>query len=108
MKKTYFSLLLLPFFFIACSSGSNNKTAHDSDKQASEVTALTTISMEIKGMTCEGCENTIETALADIEGVVKVEASHQKAITVISYDSTKVKPQALTQTINDLGYQAIN
>lgn len=108
MKNLYILLLIIPFFFTACNNGTNNHSSEETNNRVKEVTALKTISMEVKGMTCEGCENTIESALTEIDGVVSAEASHTKAVTVVSYDSTKVSTQTIAQTINELGYQAMN
>lgn len=108
MKNLYIFLLIIPIFFTACNNSGKNNSAEERNSQVKEVAALKTISMEVKGMTCEGCENTIESALTEIDGVVSAEASHTKAVAVVSYDSTKVTTQTLAQTINELGYQAVN
>lgn len=72
------------------------------------VAALKTIELNVSGMTCEGCENSVETALTKLEGVASAEASYVKKVASISYDSTKVSTSLLTQTINDLGYHVEN
>ncbi len=64
-----------------------------------------TLELSVSGMTCEGCENTVESTLSDIDGVVSAEASHTKAITNVTYDSTKVTREALAMAINKLGYK---
>lgn len=104
--KNIIILLIIGSVLAAC----NSKTTSENKEQgvSTEVTALKTIELRVTGMTCEGCEHSVETALTDLKGVVSAQASHQKEITVISYDSTKVKPELLAETINGLGYHVEN
>lgn len=100
--KNLIVVLIFGLIVSACNSKSNS----DSKDQTvnSEIAALKTIELHVSGMTCEGCEHSVETALTGVKGVISAEASHQKAITVISYDSTLVKPELLAETIDGLGY----
>lgn len=100
--KNIIPLFLLISILFACNQASNTN-ATEQDK-TSEVAALKTIEMRVTGMTCEGCEHSVETALTGVKGVITAKASHQKEVTVISYDTTKVKPELLAETINNLGY----
>lgn len=98
---------MLAVFSFAC-----NRTNIVSDKNGQETTStqtanIKTIKLAVTGMTCTGCENTVESALTKVDGVVSVEASHVNAIATISFDSTKVEEQSLAQTINETGYKVV-
>ena len=67
--------------------------------------ANATIALTVEGMSCTGCEETIQTALAKIDGVIDVKASHTDSIVKVSYDSTLVKVEQLGDEINKLDYQ---
>ena len=52
--------------------------------------ATTTIELSIGGMTCTGCENTIQTNLGKVPGIISVTASHLKGNAVIEFEPGKV------------------
>lgn len=62
------------------------------------------IRARIAGMHCSLCTGTIEKALGRYEGVDKVAVSltHEQAL--VEYDPARVEPQALLQTLRDMGY----
>jgi copper chaperone len=63
--------------------------------------------IDIKGMTCGGCENSVKTALMKIEGVQNVAAiSHEKELAVVVFDPKVATEATLTKTVTDKGYQA--
>lgn len=107
MKKIY-QILFITLFLFSCNSASNQGIEKSDKTSETSVTAIKTIQLNVSGMTCEGCENSVETALTKLEGVKTAEASYVKKIASISYDSTKVSADLLTQTINDLGYHVEN
>jgi copper chaperone CopZ len=68
----------------------------------------TLVSMNIKGMTCGGCESTVKTALTDVDGVVCVKSIDHKSGTAMVYvDDNKMKDNGwLTKAVTNKGYQA--
>jgi copper chaperone CopZ len=89
----------------------NQGTSTGSEKKQTgeqNLAAVKTIQLNVSGMTCEGCENTVESALTKVDGVVTAEASYVKSVASVSYDTTKVKRELLTETINNLGYHVEN
>ena len=42
--------------------------------------------LKVDGMVCSGCENRIQNALKNIDGVKKVQASHQKKEVKVVFD----------------------
>lgn len=62
------------------------------------------IIIKVEGMACEGCENRIQNALKNIEGIEKVVANHKEGkVTIIgeNVDIDKVK-----ERIEDIGFKA--
>src|SRR5438552_14790286 len=59
---------------------------------------------KIGGLHCSLCTGTIEKALGQHPGIEKVAVSltHEQAL--VEYDSTRVKPEGLLDTLKDLGY----
>ncbi|MEM5795172.1 MAG: copper ion binding protein [Bacillota bacterium] len=62
------------------------------------------IKITVGGMTCEHCKAAVEKALGELAGIssVKVDLAAKQA--VIEYDEQVVKPAAIKQAVEDLGY----
>lgn len=60
--------------------------------------------LTVKGMTCVGCEITLEEELSKINGVVKVKASHKSDKATIEFDSTKTNIKTIKKAIKKAGY----
>lgn len=63
--------------------------------------------MSIKGMTCTGCEKSIEAALTDVPGVVKVvKVDHKEGYALVCTQKDKVEQASLTTAVTNKGYEA--
>lgn len=67
---------------------------------------LVTSVFKVEGMTCGGCEGGVKIAVKRLDGVRSVDASHRDERATVTYDETKVTPEAIVQAIEKLGYQA--
>lgn len=85
-----------------CSPG-NEKT---SDSSASEISPenLTTVNINVEGMTCTGCEQTIVKELESKDGVQSATASHTEAMAKVTYDKSKLSKEDLKKAIQGKGY----
>jgi copper chaperone CopZ len=63
---------------------------------------MTTYTLQVKGMTCDGCERAIEHALAKVEGVRAVKADHAKGL--VTVEGEAVELDALRAAVEDAGY----
>ena len=102
MKNT---LLLLGLLLI-CACKSNSGT--DSVKADLAPTHLVKIQLKVGGMTCTGCENTISKAVASLNGVEKCSASHTDSLAIVTYDSSLVSIQSISQKISEVGYSVLD
>ncbi len=59
----------------------------------------------VKGMTCVGCEVTLEDQVSKIKGVVSVKASASDDEATILYDSTQTDFLTITTAIKEAGYK---
>ena len=65
--------------------------------------------MEIEGMTCTGCEESINYALKNEPGVISATSSYKTGIAYVEYDKTKVKPEQLKKVVEEnVGYKVKN
>ena len=57
----------------------------------------------VRGMSCEGCENAVEGALTDVEGVTEAEADRETERATVAGDAD---PDELVSAVEDAGYEA--
>ncbi len=63
-----------------------------------------TITYDIVGMTCAGCEASVRNAAQNVEGVLEAKASYDTQTATISFDKSKVQPERIKQAINSTGF----
>ncbi len=61
--------------------------------------------IKVQGMACEGCENRIQNALKNMEGIEKVVANHKEGIVTITADETLIN--MIKEKIEDLGFEVL-
>ncbi len=65
---------------------------------------MTTIKLNVTGMKCGGCENSLKDALGSQPGVIAVKPSHKDATVEIDYDDASADLAAIRKTIADQGF----
>jgi copper chaperone CopZ len=99
--KNLIIFAFLAIFAIACSS---KQAATDTNTATTTAVANKTTNLDIEGMTCTGCENTIKEAVEKLPGVMAVSASHTEGLAVVKYDSTKTNIKTISDAIIEAGY----
>ena len=67
---------------------------------------MTTLTLNIGGMTCGGCVKSVTKVLEALNGVEKAEVSLENANAVITYDADKIEAAALIEAVEDAGFDA--
>jgi copper chaperone CopZ len=65
------------------------------------------LEFRVKGMTCSSCEQRIERALAQVDGVVRSNADHQAAQVRIVFDPARTSAEAVQARIKQAGYEVV-
>lgn len=60
--------------------------------------------LDVEGMTCAACPATVKTALEDVDGVYRVEATYEPPEAVVRFDPETTSIEALTQATADVGF----
>jgi copper chaperone CopZ len=60
---------------------------------------------KISGMTCEGCTEEVKHEVNKLQGILKSEASYQKANAIVQFDNSKTNIAEITRAINSTGYK---
>ena len=85
----------------ALATGANQPAAEPSKVKPAKVI------LKVDGMTCGGCVATIQSHLADFEGIVDVQVDVSAGTAVIEYDSRRIEEvDKLAQAITASGYPA--
>ena len=65
---------------------------------------MDTLTLNVNGMTCGGCENAVKRGLARLDGVGEVTASHADARVIVTFDPNRVSPDEIRTRIGAMGY----
>jgi copper chaperone CopZ len=65
------------------------------------------ISLNIRGMTCGGCEIQVEHALMKLEGIKKVVVNYKDGSAIVAINPKKVDTQVLIEAVTKAGYSAV-
>jgi len=98
MKQLFF-VILIAAFIVGC-TGKSTSTENSAEAAVTTQTAT----LEINGMTCTGCENTVQEAVTKIPGIISVKASHLDSTAVVSFDPAKTSIAAIGDVVTEAGY----
>ncbi|MBP2073139.1 copper chaperone CopZ [Thermoanaerobacterium butyriciformans] len=65
-----------------------------------------TVTIDVRGMSCNHCKMTVEKALNALDGVSKATVDLGKANVTVTYDPKKVTIDDMKKAIIDAGYEA--
>jgi copper chaperone CopZ len=103
MKK-YRSLIVVSFFMVvmmAISCGGNKQEKVQDQGESS------LLEVKIEGMTCTGCEQTIQRRVGQLGGIKSVTANFSDGIAIIEYFPETVDTLKIRDVITGSGYKAI-
>jgi copper chaperone CopZ len=63
------------------------------------------VKLNIKGMTCEACTETINLALSKIPGVLEYKTEFKTGSSTVKFDNSKTVEQAIIDALNETGYK---
>lgn len=99
---TVFSALMLAFpyyssAFYPQSNANETVLVQDQTKQ--------TLVLNIKGMTCTGCEAHVEQAANEVVGITKAKASYEEGKAEIDFYPSLTKPEDIIAAVKTTGYE---
>ena len=63
-----------------------------------------TVTLQVEGMTCGGCEWSVETTIKTLPGIVSAKASWEAGLAVVEYEPDKVTPAEMAGAVNTKTY----
>jgi mercuric ion transport protein len=98
LKITQLFLSLILMLTVSCNSkGTKQEKSIDS-------ASASFVEVNVTGMTCAGCENTVQTSVAKIEGVRSVKASAATGKAIVEYSSGVADTAMIRKAIVASGY----
>ncbi len=101
MQKIIYHYVLIIIVLLATISCSPQQ---ESEKVVIKKSNVIKQVLGVDGMTCMGCEITLEKNVSEILGVVSVKASSDDKQVVVQYDKTKTNLTQIIKTIKKAGY----
>ena len=103
MKKTLM-ILVAAALLSGCNTTSEKKEQTEPKEQAPAVEWVE-VTLNVEGMTCDGCENAIKAGVESLEGIAEVESSHEEGWTRVKFDKAVTSVEAIEGKITDTGYE---
>jgi copper chaperone CopZ len=91
-------LLAFPYYSDAFFPKQEQKVVYVQESQ------VQTITFDIEGMTCTGCEASVENAASGVNGVLEADASYDTGKATIKYDQSKTDRETIVAAINKTGF----
>lgn len=102
--KNLFFFILLALFALSCTNQAKKQQSGDQNTVTIAPENLQEIQISVYGMSCEGCERTIQTAVGELTGIQEVKASHLDSTVMVKFDKTAVTFENMKTVITEKGY----
>lgn len=79
-------------------------------RQANQVIIVDTnniqqVKLKIKGMTCEGCTETVNLALSKLPGILEYQTDYKTGSSAVKFDNSKTSEKAIVNAVNETGFK---
>jgi len=101
--KAFMLFFILSIAVFGCQ---NAPTKNASEAKVSADAPKVYVTLAVEGMTCGGCEKTVQGALIEIDGIDSAFASHVEKQVKILVDTTNVSLKQIQDAVNGKGYTA--
>ena len=99
-QKLSAGLILIVYILVAVSCSGNGKKADETEKNQK----VSVIEVSIGGMSCTGCEQTIQNNVGKLEGIKSVKASYTTGMAMIEYFEGVADTTGIKEAISGSGY----
>lgn len=103
MMKKIIMVLMGAALLVGCNTATEKKDQPAADQQAPAAQWIE-VTLNVEGMTCEGCENAIKAGVETLDGIATVESSFEEGWTKVKYDKAQTSMEAIEGKITDTGY----
>jgi copper chaperone CopZ len=105
MKTLRIFLLIALVLVYSCKSSTPTEETMDSPASAAlDSSKLVNLEIEVQGMTCTGCETTIETGILALPGIAGADANFVTGKTLVKADTSVTNTAGIKAAIEARGY----
>ena len=101
----YLWIIILALALGACNNAPKSGEDTESEAATEHVANWVEVTLDVQGMTCDGCENAIKAGVESLPGIESVESSHEEAWTKVKYDKSVTSLEEIKGKITDTGYE---
>jgi copper chaperone len=94
-------VIMLAVIIAAC----GNNTSPEEKTKAAKQAAVEVVVMDISGMHCDGCVNTITGVLTEFDGVGDVKVSLEYEQAKVKFDPEEISAEELKEAVVEKGYE---
>ena len=69
---------------------------------------MTNLTMNVEGMTCGHCAQTVKDAVAGLSGINRVDVDLEKKLVTVEFDEVLGKVESITDKIVEVGFEVKN
>ncbi|MBI2966589.1 MAG: heavy-metal-associated domain-containing protein [Bacteroidetes bacterium] len=69
---------------------------------------MKTLILTISGMTCTGCERTVNRVIAQLPGVTETTVNYKTGQAEVKFDDNRISAEKIMDAVNDSGYKVTN
>ena len=100
MKKVKYMLVLFLVIFISAVNAQSKKDKAENKK-------LVKSTFTVKGMTCQGCANTVKNIIKGVDGVSKTNVNLKTGEAAVEYDPDKTNSKSIESKFKLLPYKVV-
>jgi len=100
-------IVMAALFMLACNTQPKTDSSQIEETAISADAKWVEVTLNVNGMTCEGCENAINAGIKSLEGIATVESSHEEKWTRVKYDENLTSEEEITASITETGYEVV-
>ena len=100
-------IVLATLFMLACNTQPKTGSSQAEETAVSADARWVEATINVNGMTCEGCENAVNAGINGLDGIATVESSHEEKWTRVKYDENLTSIEEITASITETGYEVV-
>ena len=81
--------------------------AHQPQVVATNRADIKQAEFKIKGMTCAGCTEHVNSEIAKLKGIIEYQTSYERAMSIVKFDQGRTSIDSIVKAINNTGYKVI-
>ena len=97
--------LALITMILALAVSCQSNTRNSGESASAETVNPVKYEIMIEGMTCTGCEQTIEAGVNKLEGIKSVDANHLEGNAFVEFSESKTDTSSIRKAITATGYK---